>query len=272
MIDRFMPFLNNPAKYPSLHSILAKCLIPIALVNLCPHLIPVSFVNPQISNVDIFCLSLIASFCVLSGWALSFLLKSNWNLLFSTLMKIFSTISCAISFCVFLQAKNYHFNFMKMGGFILFLAISIGATMVIWELYKNKNEIPNKQGSVSKPSDHIDIELKEFQDFCYIKPYERELGKGSTVFFRDTKIRKDNMTLAMFQCASLGQPQIVRCHRSFIVNLAEIVEVSKGTRDVLLMMSNGDKIPVARDNSNEITGIVMLRQLFEDYKTVHLPK
>lgn len=50
----------------------------------------------------------------------------------------------------------------------------------------------------------------------------------------------------------LPPDQFLRCHRSYIINLDKVKQIIKNTNCVLVM-ENGDEVPVARGRKEEVT-------------------
>jgi DNA-binding LytR/AlgR family response regulator len=60
-------------------------------------------------------------------------------------------------------------------------------------------------------------------------------------------------TLKQMEDALEAYPMIVRCHRAFMVNLAQVEQISSNSRAMQLVMRHShDAIPVSRSNVNKL--------------------
>lgn len=110
-----------------------------------------------------------------------------------------------------------------------------------------------------KPEDCVGIKNKNgitrilFSDLAYVEVVNK------SVFFHlsDGNVREVNSPLSEYENVLLSRPEFVRTHRAFIVNLAQIGELTSCEAITI----SGKKVPVSRQNNAQVRNAYM-EQLF----------
>ncbi|NJB82200.1 LytR/AlgR family response regulator transcription factor [Wenyingzhuangia aestuarii] len=169
----------------------------------------------------------------------------------------------------------YHINFVAVYlpkfSFFRFLVsvLSIGIFPVFFiifmverYLYKKHNAPPTdiiqkirkeKKEVVTIPSDNIKVEplTLEIDDILFAQSNN---NYTTIVFIEDNKVRQELIRITLKKVNEILEkyPQFVRCHRSFLVNKNEILEVEGNARSLQVSLKYvKDVIPVSRSFPKE---------------------
>ena len=116
---------------------------------------------------------------------------------------------------------------------------------------KNKEENSNLNSGIpdlvslvaENEKDNISLNINDLQ---YIESAD---NYANIVFLRENKIQKELLRGALKRFENqISQPFVVRCHRSFIVNLNQVAHISGNAQGYRIMLKNSDTVvPVARN-------------------------
>lgn len=121
------------------------------------------------------------------------------------------------------------------------------------ELLKRKVLQQNLDSKISQRlvvSDKNNIYLLELHDVIYCKGE----GNYTTFYLREESPIVISKTLKTYEKILLDE-QFYRVHNSYMVNLKEVKRIEKGTSD-LLVMSNGDKVPIATRRKSDVIQVL----------------
>lgn len=110
-----------------------------------------------------------------------------------------------------------------------------------------------------KPQDSLGVKTKNgmarilFEDLAYVEV----VNKWVYFHLSDGSVREAAASLAEFECVLLSRPQFVRTHRSYIVNLLQIGELTGREATTL----SGKKVPISRQNFIKVRD-AYIEQLF----------
>ena len=98
-------------------------------------------------------------------------------------------------------------------------------------------------------NEHVSLDIS---DLLYIEA----VGNYVKVVYKRNDEMHTNMlraTMKQMEDMLVAYPMVVRCHRAFMVNLAQVEQISSNSRTMqLVMRHNHDVIPVSRSNVNKL--------------------
>ena len=98
-------------------------------------------------------------------------------------------------------------------------------------------------------NEHVSLDIS---DLLYLEA----VGNYVKVVYKRNDEMHTNMlraTMKQMEDMLVAYPMVVRCHRAFMVNLAQVEQISSNSRTMqLVMRHNHDVIPVSRSNVNKL--------------------
>ena len=105
-------------------------------------------------------------------------------------------------------------------------------------------------------NEHVSLDIS---DLLYLEAVGNYV---KVVYKRNDEMHTNMLRATMKQMEDMlgAYPMIVRCHRAFMVNLAQVEQISSNSRTMqLVMRHNHDVIPVSRSNVNKLKELLGLR-------------
>ena len=98
-------------------------------------------------------------------------------------------------------------------------------------------------------NEHVSLDIS---DLLYIEAVGNYV-KVTQLHDGEVKTNMLRATMKQMEDALQAYPMIVRCHRAFMVNLAQVEQISSNSRAMQLVMRHShDAIPVSRSHSNKL--------------------
>ena len=110
----------------------------------------------------------------------------------------------------------------------------------------NQNSQITLEGTTNE---HVSLEISNLLYIEAVGNYVKVVNK------RDDEVHTNMLraTMKQMEDALQAYPMIVRCHRAFMVNLAQVEQISSNSRAMQLVMRHShDAIPVSRSNVNKL--------------------
>ena len=105
-------------------------------------------------------------------------------------------------------------------------------------------------------NEHVSLDIS---DLLYIEAVGNYV-KVTQLHDGEVKTNMLRATMKQMEDALLAYPMIVRCHRAFMVNLAQVEQISSNSRAMQLVMRHShDSIPVSRSNVNKLKELLKQR-------------
>ena len=99
-------------------------------------------------------------------------------------------------------------------------------------------------------NEHVSLMISNLLYIEAVGNYVKIVSKQENNSVRTTMLRA---TMKQMEDELQGYPMIVRCHRAFMVNLAQVEQISSNSRAMQLVMRySHDAIPVSRSNVNKL--------------------
>ena len=157
-------------------------------------------------------------------------------------------------------------NQFTQAGFIFFLVVVIGSipiTISVLSRFAYLYKKYNRQITISvTPEPSTDLRLiadnekdvLTVEDLLYIESADNYC---SVVFLKDSKLQKELVRSSLSRLENqINNPKIVRCHRSYIVNLSHVKTVTGNAQGYKFHLDVEEQIvPVARKYSNLVDHI-----------------
>jgi Ni2+-binding GTPase involved in maturation of urease and hydrogenase len=98
-------------------------------------------------------------------------------------------------------------------------------------------------------NEHVSLEISDLLYIEAVGNYVKVVSKRES----ETHTSMLRATMKQMEDALKAYPMIVRCHRAFMVNLAQVEQISSNSRAMQLVMRHThDAIPVSRSNVNKL--------------------
>lgn len=94
--------------------------------------------------------------------------------------------------------------------------------------------------------------------------YCEALGSYTIIYFKGHEPERPGFRICIIE-QQLDKEQFCRCHKSYIVNLSCIKSIDYCNRNMTLILTSGDPIPVARQYKKEVVALFdkILKQRFQ---------
>lgn len=157
-------------------------------------------------------------------------------------------------------------NQFTEAGFIFFLVVVIGSIPITISvlsrftyLYKKYNQqitvsVTPEEGEVLRLTADNGKDVLNLSDLLYIESADNYC---SVVFLKDSQLQKELVRSSLGRLETqINNPKVVRCHRSFIVNLAHVKTVTGNAQGYKFHLDVAEEIiPVARKYSHLVEAI-----------------
>ena len=151
-----------------------------------------------------------------------------------------------IAFLSFAIGLYWRFKFRSR-----YLAAELEETRLLNEQLK-KLQDSNRDSKITlegNTNEHVTLEIS---DLLYIEAVGNYV-KVCQQHDNEVHTKMLRATMKQMEDALQAYPMIVRCHRAFMVNLAQVEQISSNSRAMqLVMRHSNDAIPVSRSNVNKL--------------------
>ncbi|WP_109832249.1 LytR/AlgR family response regulator transcription factor [Reichenbachiella versicolor] len=248
----FEPFeINISSGKNSIESLLFYGLIStsvlIVFLNILPFFLPQVFNDEcwKVKHQMIYCSVILLVISTLNGLYTNFInsLSFNWSNYWWIINRTFVLGTIPFSFFVLIDYKRR--DVANKG-----VALSI-------EERKNKNELLLKNNVYSIITD-LKEEIFSFEDRCFM--YASAVGNYTDLyFFNEGKLSKSTYRISLTAFENqLKTSNLLRCHRSFVVNLDKVIDVSGNAQGLKLTLTDGLSIvPVSRRYIQDVKSSIL---------------